>query len=99
MIMGRSANKQTTPPAAPALEPIDAVMLAARAASDKKATDLVLLDLKKVASFTEYFLICSGASGRQAQAISNAVEEALLAKKKRPLHIEGYSSAEWILLD
>jgi len=81
------------------LEPEDAVMLAALAASEKKATDLVLLDLRKVASFTEFFLICTGASARQAQAVSNAIEEALLQRGKRPLHIEGYSSAEWILLD
>ena len=61
--------------------------------------DLVVLDLRKAASFTEYFLICTGASTRQVQAISNAVEEALLKNGKRPGHIEGYSSAEWILLD
>jgi len=97
--MGRSANKQSRPQRAHVLEPEDAVMLAALAASEKKATDLVLLDLRKVASFTEFFLICTGASARQVQAVSNAIEEALLQRGKRPLHIEGYSSAEWILLD
>lgn len=81
------------------LETEDAVTIASHAATDKKATDLVVLDLRKAASFTEYFLICTGASTRQVQAISNAVEEALLKSAKRPLHIEGYSSAEWILLD
>jgi len=81
------------------LETEEGVTIAAHAASDKKATDLVVLDLRKAASFTEYFLICTGASTRQVQAISNAVEEALLKSAKRPLHIEGYSSAEWILLD
>jgi ribosome-associated protein len=97
--MGRSANKQPRPRPAPALETEDAVTIAARAASDKKATDLVVLDLREAASFTEYFLICTGGSSRQVQAVSNAVEEALLKSGKRPLHIEGYSSAEWILLD
>jgi ribosome-associated protein len=97
--MGRSANKQTRPQAAPRLETEDAVTIATQAASEKKATDLVVLDLRKAASFTEYFLICTGASTRQVQAISNAVEEALLKNGKRPGHIEGYSSAEWILLD
>jgi ribosome-associated protein len=81
------------------LETEDAVMIAARAASEKKATDLVVLDLRTIASFTEYFLICTGASARQVQAVSDAVEETLLKSGKRPLHIEGYSSAEWILLD
>jgi ribosome-associated protein len=93
--MGRSASKKPRPH----IEPEEAVQIAAHAAIEKKATDLVVLDLRKVASFTEYFLICSGASSRQVQAISNAVEEALLKRGKRPLHVEGYSSAEWILLD
>ena len=97
--MGGGANKQPRTLSEPALETENAVMIAARAATDKKATDLVVLDLREVASFTEYFLICTGSSTRQVQAISNFVEEALLKSAKRPLHIEGYSSAEWILLD
>lgn len=97
--MGGGANKQPRTQSQPALETESAVMIAARAATDKKATDLVVLDLREIASFTEYFLICTGASTRQVQAISNSVEEALLKNVKRPLHIEGYSSAEWILLD
>ncbi len=97
--MGGSANKQTRPQPMPRLETEDAVTIAAQAAGEKKATDLVVLDLRKAASFTEYFVICTGASTRQVQAISNAVEEALLKNGKRPGHIEGYSSAEWILLD
>ena len=97
--MGRSAKKQPRLRPAQTLETEEAVTIAARAANNKKATDLVVLDLRTAASFTEYFLICTGASTRQVQAISNAVEEALLKGGKRPLHIEGYSSAEWILLD
>jgi ribosome-associated protein len=97
--MSGSANKKPRSQPVAALEPEDAVMIAAHAASEKKATDLVLLDLRKIASFTEYFLICTGASTRQAQAISNSIEETLRKTGKRPLHIEGYSSAEWILLD
>ncbi|HEX8091190.1 MAG TPA: ribosome silencing factor [Blastocatellia bacterium] len=98
--MGLSANEETQPRDVPAaVEPEEAVMMAARAASDKKATDIVLLDLREIASFTEFFLICTGANPRQVQAISNSVEEGLRKAGKRPLHIEGYSSAEWILLD
>jgi ribosome-associated protein len=97
--MAGSTNKKPRLPAATILEPEDAVNTAAHAASEKKATDLVLLDLRKIASFTEFFLICTGASTRQVQAISNAIEETLRKDGKRPLHIEGYSSAEWILLD
>ena len=97
--MGRGANKQPRSQGTQTLETEDAVTIAAHAATDKKATDLVVLDLRKAASFTEYFLICTGASTRQVQAISNSVEESLLKNGKRPLHIEGYSSTEWILLD
>jgi ribosome-associated protein len=80
-------------------ETIDWVQAAATAAADKKAADLVILDLREIASFTEYFLIGSGTNQRQVQAIADAVDERLRKDKKRPLHIEGYNAAEWILLD
>jgi ribosome-associated protein len=81
------------------LEPDEAVRLAAKAAEDKKAENPVILDLREVASFTEFFLICNGSNPKQVQAISYSVEETLRKVGKRPLHIEGYNSAEWILLD
>lgn len=68
---------------------------AALAALDKKASDLVLLDLNGVASFTSYFLLCTGESTRQVQAISDWMEEQL----GKPHHTEGYSGGEWVLLD
>jgi ribosome-associated protein len=91
-------NKQTQQTTT-TIETLDWVEIAARAAAEKKATDLVTLDLREVASFTEYFVICSGTNARQVQAISNSVEEELRKAAKRPLHIEGYSTGEWILLD
>jgi ribosome-associated protein len=94
--MRRSTNKQQE---AQAIDIEKAVMIAARAAGEKKATDIVVLDLRKIASFTEYFVISSGANARQVAAIAEAVEEGLRKQGKRPLHTEGYSSAEWILLD
>jgi ribosome-associated protein len=94
-----SANKKPRSQAASTVEPEEAVLIAAHAAGEKKASDLVLLDLRTVASFTDFFLICTGASTRQVQAISSVIEETLRKNGKRPLHIEGYSSAEWILLD
>ncbi len=72
---------------------------AARAALDKKAADLVLLDLDGVASFTGYFLLCTGQSARQVQAISDYVEEQLGKGGLDPAHVEGYDNAEWVLLD
>ncbi|HKG22261.1 MAG TPA: ribosome silencing factor [Blastocatellia bacterium] len=94
--MSRSANREEQPLM---MDIEEAALLAARAASDKKATDIAILDLRQIASFTEYFVICSGANNRQVQAISNEVEDRLRKAGKRLLHIEGYSSAEWILLD
>jgi ribosome-associated protein len=84
---------------AKALEPEEAVLVAAQAAGEKKAEDLVVLDLREIASFTEFFLICNGANPKQVQAISDSVEDQLRKNGKRPMHIEGYASAEWILLD
>ncbi len=78
---------------------LEAVERAAQAALDKQATDLALLDLKGVASFTGYFLLCTGQSARQVQAISDSVEEQLSRHGLRPAHLEGYQNADWVLLD
>jgi len=72
---------------------------AVRAALDKKALDVVVLDLRKTPAFTDFFLLCSGQNTRQVQAIADAIEEALHGVKVRPSHIEGYDRAEWILMD
>ena len=72
---------------------------AARAAEDKKAIELVVLDLRKAAGFTDYFVICSGTNPRQIRAIADSVIEALGREGARPAHVEGYDRSEWILLD
>ena len=72
---------------------------AVRAALDKKAADVVVLDLRHTPAFTDFFLLCSGQNPRQVHAIADAVEETLKAAKLRPAHIEGYDRAEWILMD
>jgi ribosome-associated protein len=72
---------------------------AVRAALDKKALDVVVLDLRHTPAFTDYFLLCSGQNVRQVQAIADAVEETLRGAKLRPSHVEGYQRAEWILMD
>lgn len=72
---------------------------AVRAALDKKAADVVVLDLRHTPAFTDFFLLCSGQNARQVHAIADAVEETLKAAKLRPAHIEGYDHAEWILMD
>jgi ribosome-associated protein len=75
------------------------IQTAIEAARNKKAVDMVVLDLRKAGAFTDFFVICSGANPRQVQAISDAVEEALKAQKQRPTHVEGYARAEWVLID
>ena len=69
------------------------------AAEDKKAIDLTVLDLRKAAGFTDYFVIASGANARQVRAIADAVIDALAEDGGKPAHIEGYDRSEWILLD
>jgi ribosome-associated protein len=76
-----------------------AVQAAIDAAQDRKATGVVVLDLKKAGAFTDFFVICSASNPRQVQAIADAVEQALKAHKQRPSLVEGYARAEWILLD
>jgi len=72
---------------------------ALRAASDKKALDLVVLDLRPVATFTDYFLIASGTNVRQVQAIADEITERLKREGTRAQRIEGYQTAEWVLVD
>ena len=72
---------------------------AVRTALDKKAMDVVVLDLRHTPAFTDFFVLCSGQSQRQVKAIADAVEESLRAAKVRPAHIEGYERAEWVLMD
>jgi ribosome-associated protein len=69
------------------------------AALDKKAQDVVVLDLRGTPAFTDFFVLCSGLNQRQVKAIADAVEEALRASKVRPAHVEGYDRAEWVLMD
>lgn len=75
------------------------VAKAVRAALSKKATDVVVLDLRRTPAFTDFFILCSGQNQRQVKAIADAVEETMRAAKVRPAHIEGYDRAEWILMD
>ena len=81
-------------------EPLDELaVVALHAASDKKARDLVALDLREIASFTDHFLIASGGSARQVQAIADEVVDRLKKSGRRALRVEGYKTAEWVLVD
>ena len=79
---------------------VPAVILAALAAvREKKADEVVALDLRASGAFTDYFIVCTGQNRRQVQAIADAVESTLKTKKVRASHVEGYASGEWVLLD
>ena len=76
------------------------VRLAVEAAQEKKAGAITVLDLSGLSAFTEYFVICTGYSTPQLQAICSEVEDGLYKEMKRsPEHREGRRSAEWALLD
>ena len=75
------------------------VTKAVAATEDKKALDVVLLDLRQAAGFADYFLICSGGNARQIRAIADGIMEALAEDGAKPAHVEGYERSEWILLD
>lgn len=75
------------------------ILLALHAAAEKKALDLVVLDLRPVATFTDFFVITSGTNRRQVQAISDGVVEQLKKNGTRAARVEGYQTAEWILVD
>ncbi len=75
------------------------VCAALHAAGEKKAIEPVVLDLREIASFTDYFVIFSGANERQVQAISDEVYEQLKKAGSPAARVEGYKTAEWILLD
>jgi ribosome-associated protein len=94
-----AAKPATTKPKRPSKKLPAEVSRAVRAAFDKKALDVVVLDLRHTPAFTDFFVLCSGANQRQVKAIADSVEEALRAARIRAAHTEGYDRAEWVLMD
>jgi ribosome-associated protein len=71
----------------------------ARLSLEKKAEDVIIMNLSPLTSMTDYFVICTGGSNMQVQAISEHISQQLKKEKLRPLHIERSSNQEWILVD
>ena len=69
------------------------------AAFDKKAGDVIIMDLRKASSFTDFFVLCTGQNMRQVKAIAESIEAELKKDGLRPSLVEGYNKAEWVLLD
>jgi ribosome-associated protein len=74
-------------------------LLCVNAALEKKAKNIILLKVKELSAFTDYFLICSGASDRQVQAIASSIREKMKKDGMLPLGVEGESYGQWILMD
>jgi ribosome-associated protein len=75
------------------------LLLCINATLQKKAKDVVVLNLKNISAFTDYMIICSGTSERQVQAICAGIREFLKKAEIKPLGVEGESNGQWILLD
>ena len=92
--MASKAEKRQKTPRLPTQ--VDAAI---SAAADKQALDLVVLDLRKAAGFTDFFILCSGSNPRQIRAIADGVLTTLAADGVKPAHMEGYDRSEWVLVD
>jgi len=94
-----SLQLKPTPKESQPAELDERIVMALEAADEKKAMASVVLDLREIASFTDYFVITSGTNERQVQAISDGIVELLKKSGTPALRVEGYKTAEWILLD
>ncbi len=81
------------------LSPQAVVNIAVQAAKDKKAEDITVLDIRKVSIIADYFLICTGRSGTQVQAIAENIQEKLKKEDLDALRREGFREGRWVLLD
>ena len=81
------------------IESLEKARLISRAALDKKAEDIVVMDMRAVSNITDYFVVCSAPSTRRAKAISEGIEEELRKGRVRQWHIEGKKDALWVLID
>ena len=90
----KARPRKSTPPRMP-----KAINAGIAAAFDKKAGDVVIMDLRKASSFTDFFVLCTGQNMRQVKAIAESIEAELKKDGLRPSLVEGYNKAEWVLLD
>lgn len=79
--------------------PLEILKLAAKACDDKRAEDIIALDLAQVSLVADYFLICHGSNERQVQSIARAVKETMEENQISVKRLEGFEQARWILVD
>ena len=77
----------------------DKALLLTRFALEKKARDLVVLEVRELTSIADYFIICSGSSDRQVQSIAQGIDENLSEAGHSPLSVEGAHRGHWVLMD
>jgi ribosome-associated protein len=81
------------------LEPNELAHAIVNAAADKKASDILMLDLRPVALIADYFVLCNGQSSRQVRGIADGILESLRGLGERPLQVEGTPESGWVLMD
>lgn len=81
------------------LSALETALLSAEAADDKKAFDIMILDLRRLTYITDYFVICSGSNITQVSAISDWIGQTLAKTGVHPSHIEGRPDSSWVLMD
>jgi ribosome-associated protein len=97
--IGSLAEREIQQQLEPAADIPDLWPVAVEAAEAKKASKIVVLDLREITSFTEFFVICTGSNQRQIQAICDEIQSQLKQSGSLPLGVEGYEQAEWVLAD
>ena len=95
----KTAVTSRTPRKKPAAEPPPSWLACVRAAESRKSTDVRVLNLRELTSFADYFVLCNGGNQRQIQAICDEVLRVMKLRGERPLSLEGYDNAEWVLVD
>ncbi len=83
----------------PVFAPADLAAEIIELASDKKAIDLVELDVREVVGYTDYFIVCSGGTDRQTKAIHDGIHQGLKERGVLPRRVEGLGEARWVLMD
>lgn len=77
----------------------DKVFSIARLAHNKKADDIVILDMRQLTNYTDYFVVCTASSERAAKTIADTILDSVSTPKAAHYHTEGYREGEWILID
>lgn len=95
--MKKTVSRARKRPASPRLS--QELTAGIAAALDKKAQDVIVLDLSKSSAFTDFFVICTATNVRQVKAVADGIREAIADTGAKPALVEGYDRAEWILID